>query len=167
MFCPNCGAKNSVEQNYCRGCGLKLEGVVEAVAEQFPSEEYAALQRRKERFGKLGVLSLSIAGFVGFSLLLVMAAEYKMILFGPEVIIWSAIFALIGFLLLSVFFFAYSNFFLKQKERPHVIRDVSKPADTAAANTAKLIEDGPADYVSSVTEHTTKGLHVPRERSGS
>jgi uncharacterized membrane protein YvbJ len=58
MFCPNCGSKNGVEQNYCRECGLKLDAIAEAVAAQFPSNEYGALQRRKERFEKLGVLSL-------------------------------------------------------------------------------------------------------------
>jgi len=58
MFCPNCGSKNGVEQHYCRECGLKLDAIAEAVAAQYPSNEYGALQRRKERFEKLGVLSL-------------------------------------------------------------------------------------------------------------
>ena len=89
MFCPNCGSKNGVEQNYCRGCGLKLDAIVEAVADQFPSKEYAALQRRKERFEKLGLLSLSVAAFIGFALLLFAAAQYKLILFGPEILITS------------------------------------------------------------------------------
>ena len=50
MFCPNCGAKNNVEQNYCRGCGLRLGAIVEAVADQFPSKEFADFQRKKELF---------------------------------------------------------------------------------------------------------------------
>jgi hypothetical protein len=158
MFCPNCGSKNGVEQNYCRGCGLKLDAIVEVVAHQFPSKEYAALQRRKERFEKLGVLSLSIAGFIGFALVLVWAVQYKLILFGPEVIVGSAIAALIGFMLLSVIFFNYPKFFLKAK---NLSADDGKTLDVA---TAKLIEDRPADYVSSVTENTTSKLHTSSER---
>ena len=158
MFCPNCGSKNGIEQNYCRGCGLKLDAIVEAVADQFPSKEYAALQRRNERFEKLGVFSLSVAGFIGLALLLFKAAEYKVILFGPDVILWSAIGALIGFLLLSVVFFNYTKLFSKGRNLPS--DDGQKP-DVV---TAKLIEDRPADYVSSVTENTTSKLHTPRER---
>ena len=84
MFCPNCGSKNGVEQNYCRECGLKLDAIAEAVAAQYPSNEYGALQRRKERFEKLGVLSLSVAGFVAFALLLFKATQFKLLLFGPD-----------------------------------------------------------------------------------
>ena len=160
MFCPNCGSKNGIEQNYCRGCGLKLDAIVEAVADQFPSEAYVALQRRKERFEKLGVFSLSVAGFVGFALLLFKAAEYKAILFGPDVLLWSAIGAVVGFLLLSVFFFNYPRMFMKGKGLP---ADYSPPADP---DTARLIEDHPPDYVSSVTDDTTRSLHIPRKHSG-
>ncbi len=169
MFCPNCGSKNGFEQSYCRGCGLKLDAVVEAVADQFPSKEFVELQRRKERFEKLGMFSLAVAAFVGFALLMFKAIEYKLILFGPEILIGSAIVALIGFLLLSVFFFNYPKFFLRSKRlapvgSPHVSKGLS-PMDGADADiaTAKLIEDRPADYVASVTENTTKSLHTPRE----
>jgi hypothetical protein len=155
MFCPNCGSKNGVEQNYCRGCGLKFDAIVEAVADQFPSKEYAALQRRKERFEKLGLFSLSVAGFIGFALLLFKAAQYKIILFGPDVLMWSAIVALIGFLLLSVGFFNYPKLCLKGKNLP---ADDGQTPDVA---TEKLLGDRPPDYVSSVTENTTKSLRTP------
>lgn len=158
MFCPNCGSKNGIEQNYCRGCGLRLDAIAEAVAGQFPSESYAALQRRKERFEKLGVLSFAIAGFVGFSLILFKAAQYKAILFGEEVLIWSAIGAVIGSILLSLFFFSYPRLFMKGTGRP---KAESQPASPV---TAGLIEDHPPDYVSTVTDETTKNLGIPRIR---
>ena len=154
MFCPNCGSKNGVEQNYCRGCGLKLDAIVEAVADQFPSKEYAALQRRRERFEKLGVITLSVAAFIGLVLLLFKATQFKLILFGPDAIIGGAIAALIGFLLLSVAFFNYPKLFLKSR---NPASDDGKAPDIV---TAKLIEDHPPDYVSSVTENTTKSLHT-------
>jgi len=164
MFCPNCGATNGVEQNYCRGCGLKLDAIAEAVAGQFPSKEFAAIQRRRERFEKFGMYSLSVAGLIGFTILLFKATQYKLILFGPDVLLGSAIAALIAFLLLSLFFFHYPKFFLKGKNRPHVSspHDDKGLAESPNATTAKLIEDRPPDYVSSVTEETTRTLKAPR-----
>ena len=158
MFCPNCGIKNSVEQNYCRGCGLKLDAIVEAVSDQFPSKEYVELQRRRARFERIGLLCLSIAGLIGFALLLFLAAQFKLVLLGPEVLFGSAIGALIGFLLLFVFFFSYPKLFMKPKSRPP---DENPPS---AVVTAKLIEDRPFDSVSSVTEGTTEFLKVPSAR---
>jgi hypothetical protein len=158
MFCPNCGTKNKIEQNYCRGCGMKLDVIVGLVSEQFPSREYAELQRRKEWFDKFGMYSLSIAGIIGFVILVFKATQYKLILFGPDVLLGSAIAALIGFLLLSLFLFHYPKFFLKGKKSPP---DENPPS---AAVTANLIEDRPSDYVSSVTESTTEFLKAPTSR---
>ena len=155
MFCPNCGTKNSVEQNYCRGCGLKLDAIVEAVSDQFPSKEYVEWQRRRARFERIGLLCVSIAGLIGFSLLLFLAAQYKLVLLGPEVLYGSAVSALITFLLLSVFFFNYPNFFMKARK---LEPDENPPS---AVVTAKLIEDRPFDPASSVTEGTTEFLKVP------
>ena len=155
MFCPNCGTKNSVEQNYCRGCGLKLDAIVEAISDQFPSKEYAELQRRRERFERIGLLCLSIAGVIGLSLLLFLAIQFKLVLLGPEVLFGSAIAALIGFLFLSIIFFNYPKFFIKVRSIPS---DENPPV---AAVTAKLIEDRPFEPASSVTEGTTEFLKVP------
>lgn len=60
-----------------------------------------------------GFFSLSIAGIIGFSLLLAKAFYYKLMIVGPELLFGSAIEALILFLLASVFFFNYPKFFLK------------------------------------------------------
>src|SRR5438552_317786 len=113
MFCPNCGAENQTEQNYCRGCGLRLDAVLQAVNEQFPSDEYAQLQRRRQIFQNLGLFSVSAAALIAIGFVLFKAAYYKLILLGPDVLFGSAIAALVGFLLLSVFFFSYPKFFMK------------------------------------------------------
>jgi hypothetical protein len=156
MFCPNCGAKNKVAQNYCRGCGLKLDAIVELVSEQFPSREHMELQRRTERFEKFGMYSLSVAGLIRFVILLFKVTQLKVIVFGPDLLIGAAVAALIGFLLLSLFLIHYPKFFLKSKKAPP---DENPPS---AAVTANLLEDRPSDYVSSVTENTTRTLKVPR-----
>ena len=156
MFCPNCGVNNKVEQNYCRGCGLKLDAIADLVTDQLPSREFRELQRRKERFEKFGMLSLSVAGLIGFAILLFKATQYKLILFGPDVLLGSAIAALIVFLLLSIVLLNYPKFFLKSKKNTP---DENPPSAVA---TAKLIEDRPSDYTSSVTEDTTRTLKTTR-----
>ncbi|MEP6789071.1 MAG: zinc-ribbon domain-containing protein [Acidobacteriota bacterium] len=156
MFCPNCGVENRSEQNYCRTCGLKLDGVILAVSEQYPSKEYAALQRRKALFEKAGALSLSVAVLICVAFLLFEAAYYKLILFGPNVLFGSALGALIVSLLLSAFCFSYPKLFLKfEKNAPRM-----SPADddTASPATNRLLADPPFEPVPSVTEHSTELL---------
>jgi hypothetical protein len=162
MFCPNCGAENRAEQNFCRSCGLNLNAITLAVSELFPSNEYARLQRRKELFEKLGSFSLSIAGIIAFSFLIFLAVSYKMILLGPEVLFWSGFGALIGFLLLSIFFFNYPKLFMKFERLDPQTRHASKPE--IAAPTAKLIDDRPFEPVPSVTEDSTDLLLTPERR---
>ncbi|HEV8592092.1 MAG TPA: hypothetical protein VGQ55_08320, partial [Pyrinomonadaceae bacterium] len=140
-------------------CGLKLDSIVEAVSDQLPSREYAEQLRRKEKFERIGLVSLSIAALVGFALLVTLAAQFKLIYLGPEVLYGSAIGALILFLLLSVFFFNYPKLFMTFTKRP---AEEEQPPDPV---TAKLIEDRPFEPASSVTESTTELLKVPRARS--
>ena len=161
MFCPNCGGENRSEQNYCRTCGLKLDAITQAVAEQRPLSEYAQLQRRKELFEKLGLFSISVAALIGLGLLLAKVTYYKLILFGPEVLFWSAFGALVFFGLLSVFFFNYPKVVMNfDKINPRL-----NTADPPAADpTQKLIEDRPFEPVPSVTENTTDLLPIKNSK---
>lgn len=163
MFCPNCAAPNTDDQSYCRSCGLKLGAISKEVAEQFPSAEYAVLQRRKRLFEILGIGSLSIAGLIGLGSLLAKVFYYKLILFGPEVLFYSAFGALVLFGLLSVFFFNYPKLFMNfEKVNPQL------PAIGAAESgnsipTNKLIDDRPFEPAS-VTEHSTELLPAAARR---
>src|SRR5207244_450907 len=112
MFCPNCAAKIETEQNFCRFCGLKLEEVLQVVAKQIPTKEYAKLQKRKDLFEKLGLFSLSCAGAIGIAFFVFKVIYYKLILFGADVLIWSGFAAFATFGLLAVFFFNYPKLFM-------------------------------------------------------
>ena len=161
MFCPNCRAENKNEQNFCRSCGLKLDVISHAVTEQFPTKEYAELQKRKELFEKLGIFSISSFGLIGFAFLFAKVVYYKLILFGADVLFWSGFAALVAFGLLSVFFFNYPKLFMKFDKinpvrSPIEHEQISKP-------TNKLIEDKPFEPIGSVTENSTELLHVERK----
>ncbi|MEO6654775.1 MAG: zinc ribbon domain-containing protein [Pyrinomonadaceae bacterium] len=162
MFCPNCGGDNRSEQNYCRSCGLKLDAISRNVADQFPSVEYAALQRRKERFEKLGLGSLAVTGAIGIGMVFAKAAYYKLMLFGPEVLLWSAFGAFALFALLAIFFFNYPKLFMKfEKIDPRLASD--KSTENVSVPTNTLIDDRPFEPVGSVTEHSTELLPIDRD----
>src|SRR4051794_13006882 len=111
MFCPSCAAQNDASQHYCRTCGLRLDAIATELAVQKPSEEIAALLRKKKRMELIGRSTLAISGIIGLCLLLTLAVYYKLMLLGPEVLFGSAIGALILFLLVSIFFLAYPRYF--------------------------------------------------------
>lgn len=163
MFCPNCGVNNEIEHLYCRSCGLRLDAISKNVAEQFPSEEYAALQRRKERFEKLGLASLGMSAAIGLGMIIWKVAEYKAALFGPNVMIWSAFGAFALFGLLSVFFFNYPQFFMKiDATNPRLPAPAAADPENAPT-TSKLIEDRIFEPAS-VTEYSTELLSVERNK---
>src|SRR5690349_20261110 len=97
MFCPNCAAPSPEDQHYCRTCGLRLATIASELAEQRPSPEYANLQKRKHRSEISGVVSLSIAGVIALCMMLGKAFYYKLMLFGPDLLFWSAFSALVLF----------------------------------------------------------------------
>ena len=165
MFCPNCGAEGRSDQTYCRACGLKLDAITQIVTEQKPTAEYAALQRRKERFERLGVFSLSLFGFLALALILGWTTYYKLHWFGLNMIFGAALVAMFVFGLLSVFFFNYPKVFMKMDKVNPNLAPPSPPAENELppATTAKLIVDRPFEPVPSVAEHTTDLLPVERK----
>lgn len=159
MYCPNCGTKNQAAHNFCRSCGLKLDEISRNVAEQFPSDEYAALMRRKERFEKFGLAALVITAIVGLSMFLYKVGAYKAGLFGEATLLWLAFGAFALFGLLAVFLLNYPKMFMNfENVNPRLDADQSsKPRETK-----KLIEDRIFEPAS-VTEHSTELLEIPRK----
>jgi hypothetical protein len=164
MFCPNCANKIETEQNFCRFCGLKIGSIVQIVEEQNPDNEFLILQRRKKLFEKLGVFALSCFGIIGTSYLLFKVVYYKMLLFGENVIFWSAFAAFIVFGLLAVFFFYYPKIFINAKlgELKEKIGESEK--NQVAGETGKLLSESRFEPAS-VTERPTELLEAePKTR---
>lgn len=135
-------------------CGLKLDAIVTQMELQKPSAEMAELFKKQRWMQRLGVFSLSTAGFIGFALLLAQVVYYKLLVLGPLLLFGSAIGAVMLFLLASAFFFIYPKFFMKlDRSDPHFPEqtEISTP-------THKLLNDPPFERAS-VTEHSTELLH--------
>lgn len=161
MFCPNCASANDNSQHYCRTCGLKLDAIVAEMVGQRPSEEFSRLLKRKRWFEKLGILSISISGFLGFCLLLANAFYYKLQFFGPELLFRSATVALLAFALASIFFFNYPKLFMKFDRLNPLLPVERGEVGSDRATTNKLLSDPPFEHAS-VTEHSTELLKTPK-----
>lgn len=159
MFCPNCANKIENEQNFCRFCGLKIASIMQIVAEQNPDNEFLILQKRKELFDKLGVFALICFGGIGISYLFYKIIYYKMILFGENVMFWSAFLAFVVFGLAAVFFFNYPKFFISEKLNELREKTAETEKNQIGAETNKLLNESHFEPAS-VTENSTELLAV-------
>ena len=64
MFCPNCGAKNSSEQKFCRSCGMNLEQTALDLADQFGAVRDVSSQSIDRFFENLGKVAFGGFGTV-------------------------------------------------------------------------------------------------------
>lgn len=157
MYCPNCGNQNSVDQKFCRSCGLGLQKVAQTVSEQLPTKLDLSLQQKKERFEKLGVAALSVFG-VGVAIPVLYGIFYKMMYTQGKVMAGLGLLALIivlGCGLLSVILFAKAN---EVKETP-ANRPQTGALDKPIEDSRDLIKE--ADWrppTFSVTDRTTELL---------
>jgi len=134
---------------------LKLEAVVEAVAEQLPSQVDAAMQRRKEKAERAAFTHLSIAGAICLIISVLLFTQYTNLGYYFGAVLPGAI-VLMVFLLVPALGHLYYAKSLKPK---HLPQEGEAPAPTAV--TSRLIEDRPFEPAVSVTESTTELLKVP------
>lgn len=162
MFCPNCANKIETEQKFCRYCGLKVGSIVRIVGEQNPDNELFVLQRRKEVFDKLGFFALFCFGCIGFSYFFYKVVQYKVILFGEDLILGSALAAFIVFGLLAAFLFIYPKFFINEKLSELKEKLSEAEQDQISGETNKLLNESHFEPAS-VTENSTELLAVEQK----
>lgn len=153
MYCPNCGKTTSIEQKFCRACGLSLEKTALSLSEQLPARVDESLQTQKERLEKYGVAALSVfgLGFLGFVLYL---AVQKIIAKGDLL----TVLGMIGFLVMLVCGLASVFLFARAKD---VGKESAKRQQRNLANgnpTKELLPEGHFEPVPTVTERTTELL---------
>ncbi len=162
MFCPNCGADNQIEQNFCRSCGLNLEDSARSLIAQIPTAETERLKTREkwlENFGAFAwygfgtVLLLGICGII-------YAIVNSMILTGKNV--WVGlllVFFVIFAALLEIYIFINEDLkSTKEKYKWQPPHEIAAPKTTG-----KLLEEKPFEPIPSVTENSTKLLHVENQ----
>lgn len=158
MFCPSCSANNSVEQKFCRSCGMNLEGTVASLLEQFPDGARSELQKQEQKLERFGNIA-----FTGFAVVLGLGVLGLLYWILDKMVIGEAS-PLPGILLMAFIVFAaltlsyvVMNEHLKEKRA----KLGKLPDQLPAAKTGKLLDESRFEPVpTSVTEGTTQLLNV-------
>lgn len=162
MFCPNCGAKTSVEQKFCRACGLGLEKIALSLTEQLPSQPDENLLSQKERFERLGMILLSVFG-LGLLSLILYGIVYKLMLTQGK---WFGGLILLGFIIMAACGLLSTVLFAKAKEVEEAAgkrRLQQKDPAVTATPTKELLPEGNFEPVPSVTDRTTELLYAEKK----
>jgi hypothetical protein len=160
MFCPNCGTKTSIDQNFCRACGLGLEKIAVTLNEQLPTRVDMNLHHEKERFEKLGVAALSVFG-LGVLSMIVYGVVYKLMVSGGNILTGLAA---LGFIIMIACGLASVVLFAKANEAGEAATK-RKPQQNLAAgseSTKELLTEGHFEPVPSVTDRTTELLTIEK-----
>lgn len=167
MFCPNCGSKNSIEQKFCRSCGLNLEKSAESLLEQ--SGNVDIIQDKKiskifETIGKLG-FGGTIGAVLAGVIILIIALIQKFILSGQtDKIIGGIVF--ITLIISAVLGLAYVVFQEYSKEKLKKANAQMSP-QIEGKETGKLLEEKFLEPIPSITERTTDLLFAESNRKTS
>ncbi|HEX6733087.1 MAG TPA: zinc-ribbon domain-containing protein [Pyrinomonadaceae bacterium] len=161
MYCPNCGKTNSADQKFCRSCGLRLEQVVQSLAEQLtaPDADSKLVERQHSLDRWIKIIAASTASlFVGAVL---WGIIYSIIIVKGEVLAGSIFLAVIIGLVLFALLTLYRESLTKKSPK--------QPPSLTTADTAKLLSEPRMEPLPSVVEGTTELLTVekklPRPRS--
>src|SRR5262245_49079095 len=161
MFCPNCSTENRIGLNYCRNCGLKLERIVEAVAEQLPPNQDTELLLRKRKFERAGRGAFVVYGVMSLALIVFFVTQYQALGYYFGAALFGAIVLMVWLFLTAAGIYNFPKLFLKSRNLPQAEEVPPSPGATAG-----LIEDRPFEpAVPSVTESTTELLKVPRAKN--
>lgn len=166
MFCPNCAAKNSVEQKFCRSCGMNLEETAASLSGQYGSDfekSVAGWEKVFNTIGKIGFggfCALVFAGIIG----LIYVIIDSMILSGRQPIVGSFIATFIIFAALTLAWVVF-NETQKEKKEKRITAPLSPPdtPELEPANTNRLTDGAHIPTPASVTENTTNLLPAQKK----
>jgi hypothetical protein len=160
MFCPNCGAKTSTEQKFCRTCGLGLEKIALSLTEQLPTQPDENLMSQKERLERLGVAALSVFG-AGLMGLILWAIVYKMMIVEGKFLTGLAF---IGFMVMIGCGILSAILFAKAKEAEDAAGK-RKIQNIEPTPTKELLTEGNFEPVPSVIDRTTDLLFAEKRET--
>lgn len=162
MYCPGCATKISLDQKFCRSCGLGLEKIVQSLEEQLPTKLDESLQDRKNRLERLGVAALSIFGIGALSIFLY-TVGYKLMLTQGKFVAALGVLALLVILgcgIISVILFANAKEVEEARVRQRIQPSKEMPETEVAE---RVLPESHFEPVPSVVERTTELLFAEKK----
>ena len=148
MHCPSCGSEATMDQNFCRSCGLGLGKVAMLIAEQSPDESLDSASGPQEGPSK-GFPPVWLLVFINIILL------FSIYFIAPGIagVVVSA--AFIAFILAGLAVGTYTEFGRKRLGD----RKPPRPSSSTNAPTTRKLPPQPGPEMNtSVTEETTANL---------
>lgn len=165
MFCPNCAAKNSTEQKFCRGCGMNLEQTAASLSGQYGTDFDRSVAGWEKFFNAIG--KFGFGGFCGLVVVGIVGLIYviidSMVLSGKQPFVGTFLALFIVFAALTLVYVIYNE---SQKEKKS-----AKPAspnftpELPSPETGRLTDGAFIPTPTSVTENTTNLLPT-RNKTG-
>lgn len=152
MHCPGCGKQTSMEQKFCRACGMNLEAIAKAMGAQgytsVEDDSRITAKRRMMRWMKWGIVIMFMGMFIGIG--------------GKKFIhddIVSGAGTLITLAGMFVICFGSLTTMSPRKKRSSRQESPAQPSEQAKPTLPLPLELSP-ESINSVTESTTKLLEV-------
>lgn len=158
VFCPNCGANNNIEHNFCRFCSLHLQETTASLTAQLSSGKNAGQLKKLEWIKKLSDLSSSGLIFSAVPAILI----YFYAVFTGTPYAGVKVF----YVLVVIFLVLESVMFYLRRTNTLGYADEMERKSALTQNkfekreTAKLLEEKPFVPAMSVTENSTELLFV-------
>lgn len=156
MHCPNCGTEATVEQKFCRSCGLGLEKVPQLIAEQLGSvggEDVEKLQQRQQKIER----SLLTAGisFVALAVLSMLAGVLYLIVTGSMPLVPGIVMLM---LFIAGIVAGSLGYYSERLKKTLSAGGSVKLKELAGTSTAELPPQSIPEPLMSITERTTNLL---------
>lgn len=148
MFCPNCGAKNNRNQNYCRFCGLHLQEIAKSLNDQLAFGESSQFLKNlsKARQTANFVLTVLIGSLIA-SGIFYLFYDAKI---GANLLKISMALFFLSLITQGIF----SRLQRKESEKTRIRR--SQTNEFESKKTAKLLEEKPFVPAQSIVENSTQ-----------
>ena len=157
MYCPDCGAKTSVDLKFCRSCGLGLEKIAQSLVEQLPTklDDLQARKKNLERVARVArnVFLLAILAF-WLCVMSYLLTQGHML----GALVFFGILVFVGCGLLSL----YMSEKAAALEKISTKRQIQMPGSAQNGTTGKLLSEEELEPPPSVTERTTELLFVEK-----
>ncbi len=158
MFCPNCGAKNSKKQNYCRFCGLNLRDTAKSLMSQLVFGEDSNLVKSLSSVKR--VIDLALAALAGVLIVCAVAYFFFDPGFGKNVLkMGIVIFFLLEAIMGTVGYYQRKE---RSKARDNKFEQ-QRTEQLGPKETVKFLEEKPFEPAPSVAENSTELLPIVNE----